>query len=208
MPGSSPGKAPSEPARFRSTGEFRRWLEKHHATETELIVRLRRAGATEPGITYAEALDQALCFGWIDGVRRPYDGNWYLTRFTPRKARSTWSLVNLRHFERLDNQGLIAPAGRAAYERRDPKNSGIYSFEKRPNRFPETYAKPFRAKPEAWAFFSEQPPGYRRLSIHWVTSAKLEATRLRRLNTLIADSAARRRLPWASRNRSAKAPTS
>jgi uncharacterized protein YdeI (YjbR/CyaY-like superfamily) len=182
------------PIHFVSSGEFRGWLEKNHANATEAMIRLRRVGTLEPGITYAEALDQALCFGWIDGIRLPFDDSWYLTRFTPRKKRSVWSLVNLRHFERLDRLGLIAPAGRAAFDRRDPALTGIYSFEKRPGRFPPKYEKPFRAKFAAWSFFEKQPPGYRRLGIHWVTSAKQEATRLRRLAKLIAESAAQRRI--------------
>jgi len=179
---------------FVSAGEFRGWLQQHHMSATEAVVRLRKVGTVEPGVTYAEALDQALCFGWIDGVRLPFDGSWYLTRFTPRKKRSTWSLVNLRHFERLDRLGLIAPAGRAAFGRRDPARTGIYSFERRLERFPPKYEKAFRARPGAWSFFERQPPGYRRLGIHWVTSAKQEGTRQRRLAKLIAESAARRRI--------------
>jgi uncharacterized protein YdeI (YjbR/CyaY-like superfamily) len=179
---------------FPSAGDFRGWLEKHHASATEAMVRLRKVGTVGAGITYAEALDQALCFGWIDGVRLPFDDAWYLTRFSPRKHRSTWSLVNLRHFERLNKLGLIAPAGRAAFDRRDPARTGVYSFEKRPERFPPKYEMAFRAKSAAWGFFEKQPPGYRRLGIHWVISAKQEETRQRRLAMLIANSAAGRRI--------------
>ena len=184
----------AKPIHFASAKEFRGWLEQHHTSATEAMVRLRKVGIVEPGVTYAEALDQALCFGWIDGIRLPFDDSWYLTRFTPRKKRSVWSLVNLRHFARLDQLGLIAPAGRAAFGRRDPARTGIYSFEKRPERFPPKYAKAFRAKSAAWSFFEKQPPGYRRLGIHWVTSAKQEETRQRRLAKLIAESAAGRRI--------------
>lgn len=179
---------------FSSAGDFREWLEKNHQSAAEVTVRLRKVGTVEAGITYAEALDQALCFGWIDGVRQPLNDDWYLTRFTPRKNRSTWSLVNLRHFERLDKLGLTAAAGRAAFDRRDPARIGVYSFEKRPNRFPPKYEKAFRANPAAWRFFEQQPPGYRRLGIHWVISARREDTRQRRLAKLIADSAAGRRI--------------
>lgn len=184
----------TRPIHFASAAEFRGWLEKNHASATEAVVRLRKVGTAEPGVTYAEALDHALCFGWIDGVRRPLDHAWYLTRFTPRKHRSTWSLVNLRHFERLEQLGLVAPAGRAAFARRDPARTGIYSFEKRPKRFLARHEKAFRARAAAWAFFVKQPAGYRRLAIHWVTRAKREETRQRRLGKLVAESAAGRRI--------------
>jgi uncharacterized protein YdeI (YjbR/CyaY-like superfamily) len=180
--------------RFTSARDLRGWLEKRHECSAEAMAQLRKIGTVEAGITYAEALDLALCFGWIDGVRPPLDDAWYLTWLTPRINRSTWSLVNLRHFDRLDKLGLIAPAGRAAFDRRDPARIGVYSFEKRPKRFPPKYERAFRAKPAVWGFFEKQPPGYRRLGIHWVIGAKREETRQRRLAKLVADSAAGRRV--------------
>lgn len=185
--------------RFRSAADFRAWLETHHATAAELWLRLRKAGAPGPGLTYAEALDQSLCFGWIDGVRHAVDAGSYAVRFSPRKPRSIWSKVNLRHFARLECLGLVAPAGRAAFVQRDPRRSGLYSFESRPRELPPPYRRAFQAESAAWAFFSAQPPSYRRTAIFWVVSAKQETTRQRRLAQLIADSAHGRRLKMLTR---------
>ena len=179
---------------FATEAEFRSWLDRHHARKTEVWLRLRRTKAAGPGIIYAQALDLALCFGWIDGVRQAADARSYLVRFTPRRSTSIWSLVNLRHFERLEKLGLVAAPGRAAHARRDPKRSGLYSFETPPREFSPAQLKKFRSEPRAWEHFQSQPPGYRRVATFWVVSAKQEATRERRLAQLIADSAAGRRL--------------
>lgn len=180
--------------RFDDAAGFRRWLGKEHASSSEIVLRLRKAGACIKGVTYPEALDSALCFGWIDGVRRPGDADTYLVRFSPRKARSVWSKVNLAHYARLEKAGLVAAAGRAAFDRRDPARSGIYSFESLPKEIPAAFRQRFEAQPKAWSFFLAQPPGYRKVCLHWVLSAKKEDTRLRRLARLMADSAAGRRL--------------
>jgi uncharacterized protein YdeI (YjbR/CyaY-like superfamily) len=182
------------PVFFHSAAEFRRWLAQHHASSRELLVGFHRQASGRGGITYPEALDEALCFGWIDGIRRRRDETSYTIRFTPRKPRSTWSNVNVRHVERLEADGRMMPAGRAAFAAREATRTGIYSFENRPQNFPAAQEKRFRAHPAAWTFWQQQPPGYRRTAIWWVISAKQEATRERRLATLIADSAAGRRI--------------
>lgn len=178
---------------FRSAAEFRRWLQKHGATATEVWVGFYRKDSDKSGISYADALDQALCFGWIDGIRKKVDADSYTNRFTPRKAKSTWSRVNIKRVEELKQLGLIATSGLAAFDRRDEKRSGIYSFEQRPESFGAAYERRFKADKTAWDFFQAQPPGYRRLSTWWVISAVKEETRLRRLEALIRDSAAGKR---------------
>jgi uncharacterized protein YdeI (YjbR/CyaY-like superfamily) len=183
-----------KPTFFSSASAFRGWLEAHHATGTELMVGIHTKSSGKPGMTYPEALDEALCFGWIDGVRRKVDVHSFLTRFTPRKPRSTWSLVNVRHVQRLIAAGRMRPPGLKAYEARDEKKTGIYSFEKRPASFPPDLEKIFRAGKSAWAFWNDQPPGYRRTATWWVISAVRDETRLRRLVKLIEDSAGGKRL--------------
>lgn len=178
-----------QPKFFRSAAEFRRWLEKHHGSSDELWVGFYRKGASRSGITYKEAVDEALCFGWIDGIRKSLDEERYVNRFTPRKARSNWSNVNVRRVNELISEGRMHPAGLAAFELRDAKRSGVYSFENRGAAAltPEQTAR-FRSNAAAWSFFESQPPGYRKTAIWWVVSAKREETREKRLTTLIDDS--------------------
>lgn len=187
------------PRLFRTAAEFRSWLEGHHASAREIWLRLRRMEAPGRGVTYSEALDLALCFGWIDGVRRSLDDWSFAVRFSPRQPRSIWSKVNLRRFEQLVRSGLVAPAGRQAFRQRDPARSGLYSFESRPRDLPPAYSRLFRSRPAAWSYFAAQPPSYRRTAIFWVVSAKLEPTRRRRLAELIADSSQSRRLKMLTR---------
>lgn len=180
---------------FPDAAAFRAWLERHHASVTELWVGFYRKDSGKGGLTYPEALDEALCFGWIDGVRKKTTPESYTNRFTPRKPGSIWSNVNIRHVERLIAAGKMHPAGLAAFQARSAAKTGIYSFErKQPAELPPTLERKFRAAKRAWTFFHTQPPGYRRLALHFVVSAKQETTRLRRLERLIADSAAGRRL--------------
>jgi uncharacterized protein YdeI (YjbR/CyaY-like superfamily) len=179
---------------FRTAAEFRRWLQKNHGTAREVWVGFYRKGCGKTGMSYPEAVDQALCFGWIDGVRKKIDEFSYTNRFSPRTAKSTWSLVNIRRVKDLEALGLMAAPGRAAFEGRDAKRSGTYSFENRPASLPGALQKIFMAKKDAWAFFMSQPPGYRRVAIWWVISAVKDDTRRRRLATLIDDSARGRRL--------------
>jgi uncharacterized protein YdeI (YjbR/CyaY-like superfamily) len=169
--------------------DFRKWLEKNHAKETELLVGFYKKDSGKPSVTYPEALDEALCFGWIDGVRRSFGGDAYTIRFTPRKPKSIWSNVNVRHVERLKKEGRMAPPGLKAYELKDPKRTGIYSFENRPRELAPAYEKEFRANKKAWEFFEKQPAGYKRLMVYRVMEAKQEETRQRRLDQLIEASA-------------------
>ena len=187
-----PGTAPKA---FRTPAAFRAWLEKHHATDTELEVRLFKVRAAHRGITYAQALDEALCFGWIDGVTHSLDEDSYRQRFTPRKARSTWSRRNVEHVERLTKAGRMAVAGLAAFQARDERRTGLYSFEQeRPALIP-AYLEAFRARASAWTYYQQQAPGYRRMTAHWVMSAKKDETRARRLGILIDSSARGRKIP-------------
>ena len=179
---------------FATAAAFRRWLERKHATATELVVAFFTKASGRGGLTYPQALDEALCFGWIDGIRRKSDADTYTIRFTPRRRGSIWSNVNVRHVARLTAAGKMHAAGRRAFAVRDAKKTGVYSFENRPQKFPAALEKIFRAKPSAWKFWQAQPPGYQRLAIWWVISAKQDETCQRRLARLIALSAADRRL--------------
>jgi uncharacterized protein YdeI (YjbR/CyaY-like superfamily) len=177
------------PKAFASRWEFRKWLQANHASTAELLVRCYKVHAREKGLTYREALDQALCFGWIDGVRRSADADSFSTRFTPRKPRSKWSAVNIRRAKQLEAEGRMHEAGRRAFAARDPGSSKRYSFEERPSRLDPGSLKTFQAKRRAWTFFRSQAPWYQRTSIFWVMDAKKEETRARRLAELIARSA-------------------
>jgi uncharacterized protein YdeI (YjbR/CyaY-like superfamily) len=180
---------------FRAPGEWRAWLEAHAADATELWVGFFKRGAGETGITWPEAVDQALCFGWIDGRRQSIDASRYRIRFTARKASSIWSTVNVARVEELSAAGLMRPAGLEAFARRRPERSGVYSHEQagEPELDAEQQAR-LRQRPEAWAFFEVQAPSYRKAALWWVVNAKRPETRERRLAALIADSAEGRRL--------------
>jgi len=182
-----------QPTFFKSATAFRRWLERHHADTAELLVGVYKKDSGKGDITYAEALDEALCVGGIDGVRRSRGEVSYTIRFTPRKRRSRWSAVNVRHARRLIEAGRMQPAGTAAFEAREGDKAG-YSYEERPSTFAPAYAKQFRAAKGAWKFFQAQPPGYRRTATFWAMSAKRAETRERRLASLITCSAKRERI--------------
>lgn len=183
------------PIFFAGPAEFREWLQKNHSTEDEVWVGFYRKDTGLATFTWSEAVDEALCFGWIDGVRRKIDDRRYTNRFTPRRRGSNWSLVNVRKVEALTREGRMRPAGLAAYEARDPDRTGIYLFEQPqdPRLDPDAEAR-FRADAAAWEFFQAQPPGYRRNTLWWIVSAKREDTRARRLAKVIEESAAGRRL--------------
>ncbi len=183
----------SEARFFRSQKEWRAWLDRNHVTTDGLILGFHKANSDRKGITYKEALDEALCYGWIDAVRRGGETTWTI-RFTPRKKRSIWSQVNIRRIEELKVAGRVHAAGLAAYEKRDPKLQNRYSFENRNAGLAPEYEKTFRSNRKAWANFGKMAPSYRRPAIWWVMSAKQEETRARRLATLIADSAAGRKV--------------
>jgi uncharacterized protein YdeI (YjbR/CyaY-like superfamily) len=182
-----------DPTFFAAPADFRAWLEEHHAAESELLVGFYKKGSGRPSITWPESVDEALCFGWIDGVRRSLGDEAYTIRFTPRKRRSIWSVVNVRRAGELIEEGRMRPAGLAAFEARTEERSGVYSFEQKdPVAFDEARARRFQADAKAWEFFQAQPPWYRRTATWWVISAKKEETRAKRLATLIEDSAAGR----------------
>ena len=176
---------------FASRQKFREWLEKNHRTTPELLVRCYKVHAADKGLTYREALDEALCFGWIDGVRRGVDEKSFSTRFTPRKPKSTWSQINIRRVKELEAEGRMHPSGTAAFAARPAANPRRYSYESAPAQLDAGSRKKLRANKRAWAFFQAQPPWYRRTSAFWVMEAKREATRERRLAELIARSAKR-----------------
>ncbi len=185
---------------FETPAEWRIWLQAHHATATEIEVGFRRKASGQPSMTWSQAVDEALCFGWIDGVRHSIDRTSYRNRFTPRKPRSTWSKVNIAKVEALEAEGKMTPAGRAAFERRTVENSGIYSLEgDRAESLREPYAAVLAAEQAASAYFTARPRSYRRAAVHWVTSAKREATRERRLAQLVECSAEGRDVPPLSR---------
>jgi uncharacterized protein YdeI (YjbR/CyaY-like superfamily) len=183
---------------FETPEQWRAWLEEHHTTETEVHVGFRRKATGLPTMTWSDAVDEALCFGWIDGVRRGIDEISYYNRFTPRRKRSTWSRVNIDKVARLTAEGRMRPAGVAAFEARTEANTGVYSHERPQALSPEHEAR-LRAETAAWEDWSSRPPSYRRQAAHWVASAKREETRERRLAQLIEACAAGRPVPPLSR---------
>lgn len=189
-------------ATFFSTPEdFREWLEENHEKETELQVGFYKKATGIPSITWPESVDQALCFGWIDGIRRRLDEETYQIRFTPRKPNSHWSYVNIKKIKELKKNSLLMPAGLEAYAKRKPENTGKASFEQKNVKLSSEYETRLKANNQAWSFFSEKlAPSYRKQSIWWVMSAKREETREKRLSTLIACSAQGDKIPplkWA-----------
>jgi len=184
----------SGPTFFHEPGAFRAWLEEHHGSAAELLVGFYKRGSGLPSITWPESVDEALCFGWIDGIRRRIDERSYSIRFTPRRAGSTWSAVNMGRMEALLAEGRVRPAGAEAFAARTEARSGIYAYEQGRLDLAEPYQSMLRENGAAWDYFHAQPPSYRKVAIWWVLSAKGEATRVRRAEQLIADSAAGRRI--------------
>jgi uncharacterized protein YdeI (YjbR/CyaY-like superfamily) len=183
---------------FKSSSEFREWLEENHEKFAELLVGFYKKSSGKTGITYPEAVNEALCFGWIDGIKKRVDGVSYTHRFTPRKSRSTWSLINIRRAGELRKLGQMTPSGLKAFEARDLRRSGIYAFENRPRKLDAICERRFRANKKAWDCFQSQPPGYQRTASWWVMSAKKDGTRLRRLVRLMNDSEKGQRLAIVS----------
>lgn len=183
-----------KPVFFPTQEDFRRWLEENHETATEIIVGYYKIGSGKTSMTWSESVDQALCFGWIDGVRRKIDNESYCNRFTPRKAKSNWSAVNIKKVEELTAKNLMKPAGIAAFAKREESRSGIYAYENESKQFSEEFEKRFTANEKAWDFFEKQANWYRKQMINWVMTAKQEATREKRLEKLIAESEAERRV--------------
>jgi len=183
------------PTFFADARDFRDWLASHAASETELLVGFHKVGAKRPCMSWSESVDEALCFGWIDGVRRRIDDESYSIRFTPRKPSSIWSVVNIAKMDTLRAQGKMTAAGEAAFALRSEAKSGIYSHERLdpPELSPAELAR-FQADAAAWAYFDTCPPGYRKTVLHWITNAKKEATRAGRLEKLMQACAAGARL--------------
>jgi uncharacterized protein YdeI (YjbR/CyaY-like superfamily) len=174
---------------FATPAEYRSWLEDHHDNTAELWVGFYKITSGRPSITWPEAVDEALCFGWIDGQRRGIDRLSYTIRFTPRKPGGIWSSVNIKRVKELTARGVMSPAGHQAFEARNPGRSGIYSYEQRKAAELDPAAeRQFRASKKAWGFFQKQPPSYRKAAIWWVVSAKRAETRVKRLSELIRDS--------------------
>lgn len=177
-----------QPKFFKTPADFRKWFEKNHTKKSELLVGFNKRNSGKPSITWPESVDVALCFGWIDGVRKSLGDESYTIRFTPRKATSIWSSANIKHVDRLTKLGLMTASGLEAFKKRDEKRSRIYSYETKEKKLTPEYEKKFKANKKAWKFFQSMAPWYQRTASHWVIAAKQEETRQRRLNILIKDS--------------------
>ena len=185
---------------YKTPTALRKWFEKNHDKRDELWIGFYKKSSGKGGVTYKEAVDLALCYGWIDGIRKSVDAESYTIRFTPRRARSIWSDVNIKRVKELMKTGVIHEAGMAAYERRREDRSGVYSFERKRRGLSDEYVRKIKANKKAWAYYSSRPPGYRRTSGHWVMAAKKEETRERRLGILIECSAKGERVPVLRRS--------
>lgn len=173
------------PIFFANASEFRNWLEANHQTEKEVLVGYYKVGTKKPSLTWSESVDEALCFGWIDGIRRSVDNESYCNRFTPRNPKSNWSAINIKKVEELIRQGRMKPAGLAAYEKRTEARSEVYSYENKPEQFSPELEAHFREHSAAWEFFSNQSTSYKRTVMYYIMGAKQEATRFSRLEKLI-----------------------
>jgi uncharacterized protein YdeI (YjbR/CyaY-like superfamily) len=184
-----------KPKFFKSPADFRKWFESHHDSETELWVGYYKKDSGKPSITWPQSVDQALCFGWIDGIRKSIDEISYMIRFTPRRPRSIWSNVNIKRAGELIEQDLMRPPGLKAFAARQEYRSGIYTYEQRSPEMPAQYASKLKKNLAAWKFFQSQLPGYRKAMNWYILSAKKEETRLKRLDNLIKYSAQGVRIP-------------
>lgn len=179
---------------FETQVDFRKWLEKNHKNETELLVGFYKVGSGKPSLTWSQSVDQALCFGWIDGVRRTIDEESYSIRFTPRRKNSNWSAINIKKVEALSKAGLMTVEGQRAYSFKKDNKSGIYTYENDVVDFDPKYENQFKENQMAWNFFVEQAPSYKRVTIQWIMAAKQEKTRLSRLEKTIRESELQRRI--------------
>ena len=183
-----------KPKFFQTPADFRAWLEKNHATATELWVGFYKKDSGKPSITWPESVDQALCFGWIDGIRKRVDEISYQIRFTPRRRGSIWSAINIKRAKELVRQKQMRPTGLKAFAARTENKSGIYSYEQRSTELSQPYANLLKKNKAAWNFFRKQPPSYRKMIGWWIISAKKEETRMIRLAKLLSESAKGKRL--------------
>lgn len=179
---------------FEKPEDFRKWLKENHDKETEIIVAFYRKGIGKRSITWEEAVDEALCFGWIDSIRRKIDDESYSNRFTPRKKTSIWSAKNIANIERLQKESLMHPAGLEAFEHRKEHLLKIYSFESKAKELDEDFTQLFKINRKAWEFFTNQAPSYQKVIIHWIMTAKQETTRLSRLQKTITASGEGKRI--------------
>ena len=183
-----------KPAFFSNQSEFRKWLEANHNTETELWVGYYKVKTGKPSMTWSQSVDEAICFGWIDGIRKSIDSESYCIRFTPRKPSSNWSAINIAKVNELKKKGLMTASGLKAFSFRKEEKSAIYSYENPPKELPFDFEKKFRKNKAAWKFFSNQAPSYRRTAMRWILSAKQEKTKWSRLENLIRGSEKQMRL--------------
>lgn len=197
-------KTQTKPTYFRNVHELREWFKKNHNSEKELLLGYYKKASGKESVTYPESVDTALCFGWIDGIRRSVDEERYVNRFTPRNPNSNWSAVNIRKVEELKKLGLMEPAGLAVYAKRREDKSEVYSFEQTEIALDKKYEKIFRRNKKAWKFYNTQPPSYRKTTILWVMSAKMEETRLKRLDIVISNSGNEERIPLLRRDTNKK----
>ena len=182
------------PTFFAKQADFRKWLTKNHTKKTELLVGFYKVSSGRPSITWPQSVDEALCFGWIDGVRKNIDVESYSIRFTPRKPTSIWSAINIKKMGELDKLGLVKPEGREAFQRRTESKSKIYSHENEIAQLTPSFEKKFKANKAAWQYFTTQAPSYQKVIKHWIMTAKQETTRTSRLQTAINTSAEGRRI--------------
>lgn len=179
---------------FPTQKDLRKWFEKYHKKEKELFVGYYKVSSGKPSVTWSQSVDEALCFGWIDGIRRSVDGESYCIRFTPRNPKSNWSAVNIKKVDDLTKLGLMKPEGLKAFGFCKEEKSKIYAYENPDVLFDKSSEKLFKANKKAWVFYQTKTPTYRKVTTRWVMSAKQESTRLKRLNELITDCAAGRNI--------------
>ena len=184
----------NNPTFFRTQASFRKWLEKNHDKAKELLVGFYKVNSGKQSMTWSESVDEAICFGWIDGLRRSINQESYSIRFTPRRPGSIWSAINIKKVDDLSKKGLMFPSGLVAFEKREEKKSAIYSYEKAPENLSDDFSKKFKSNKKAWEFFESMAPSYQLTAIHWVMNAKQEGTKLKRLDELIKDSEAGRKI--------------
>jgi uncharacterized protein YdeI (YjbR/CyaY-like superfamily) len=196
-----------KPIFFKNQNEFRKWLEANHEIATEVLVGYYKVKTGKPSLTWSESVDQALCYGWIDGIRRSIDDESYCIRFTPRRPNSNWSAVNIKKMKQLIKNGLMTPAGLAVYKKRKEDKSKVYGYENRPKTLPENLEKIFRKNKKAWKYFYAQAASYQKTVIHWIVSARMEKTRLARLDQAIQESSKGKRLGEKYRNKNGKKNT-
>jgi uncharacterized protein YdeI (YjbR/CyaY-like superfamily) len=182
------------PAFFAKQSGFRKWLVANYKKKKELLVGFYKVNSNKPGMTWPQSVDEAICFGWIDGVRKSIDKNSYCIRFTPRKTSSIWSAINIKKVKGLIKRGLMQPAGLELFKNRNPERSNVYSFENATKKLSPSFENQFKKNKIAWGFFTTQAPSYQKTIIHWIVTAKKETTQNSRLNKAITESRQQKRI--------------